>query len=145
MPSSRTLPNIVLRMQQHLTTFDFVLQHNDFASAKLKALQMNMDLEPMWRITVGHGIDKQSLPSIIDGSRAKYSADDLKNARLLDADCPECKSSIGIYDIHSPPESMTTLQKIRSTTNEMQWLTHFMILLEDRISFVGYKKGWWNE
>ncbi len=137
---SRTLPNIVMRMQQHAQTFDFALQHNDFATAKLKALQMNMDLEPEYRVLIGHGIDKSSLPK-----KDKLTEDDLDKAELLDNDCPQCKNSISIYDVHPPPDLITASEKTNAFATEMEWLTNLIILIEKQISFVGYKKGWWNE
>ena len=131
---------MVARMQQHLATFDFALSHSDFSVAKLKALQMNIDLEMDKQVLIGHGIDKATLLSDV---KDKHEA--IAHARLLDPDCRLCQNSSAVMDIHPPPEIYNAKDKTNRVSIEMQWLTEFVLKVEERIRDVGYKKGWWNE
>jgi len=139
MVSSRTLPNIVARMQQHLSAFDFCLQQGDFASAKLKAMQMNMDLEPDKQVKIGHGIDALTIP------KDAKTKEDLEQAKLLDPHCHLCKGSTEICHIHPPQELLDARSKNNRIAIEMEWLTRFILLVENQIREVGYTKGWWAE
>jgi len=139
MPQSKTIPNIVARMQQHLTAFDFCLQRNDMGGAKLKAMMMNLDLDKEKQVTIGHGINKDSIPENITDET------DLKDAILLDPDCEDCKTSTQQHDIHPPPEIYNVKDKNNRGAIEMAWLTAFACCIEDKIRQEGYTKGWWNE
>jgi len=139
MVASRTQPNLVARMQQHLTAFDFCLQAGDYAGCKLKAMQMNMDLEPDMQVTVGHGINRATVP------KDAKTSNDFARASLLDDSCDLCKSSNQVHDMHTPPELDDARSKNNKIAIEMQWLTEYILLVESQIRILGYRKGWWNE
>jgi len=139
MPQSTTKPSIASRIQQHLTAFDFSLQAGDFAVSKLKAMQMNMDLEPDKQVKIGHGIDKATIP------KEASTPEDFKTGKLLDAQCKECQESILLCDIHPPQNLQDAREKNNRLAIEMQWLTQFILLVENQIREVGYAKGWWAE
>ncbi len=139
MVQSSTKPSIASRIQQHLTAFDFCLQQGDFATAKLKAMQMNMDLEPDKQIKIGHGIDAQSITD-----HAK-TTNDYKDAKLLEPHCKACQESTDVCHIHPPQELMDAKAKNNRAGIEMLWLTTFILMVENQIREVGYAKGWWAE
>ena len=136
---SSTKPSIASRIQQHLTAFDFCLQQGDFATAKLKAMQMNMDLEPDKQVKIGHGIDSQTV------DKNAKTTEDFDKAKLLDPHCQDCKASSDVCDIHPPQELLDARAKNNRSAIEMEWLTKFILLVENKVREVGYQKGWWAE
>ena len=131
-------PNIVARMQEHSMAFSYCVENNDLAGALLKIQQLNMDLPVNDRIIVGHGIDKATLPN-------SNNPEDLKNAKLIDAECQDCKKSNLQVDMHIPFQALSGQERLHLRDAHFEWLTKFAVLVESRISEVGYKRGWWSE
>ena len=118
--------------------FSYCVENNDLAGALLKIQQLNMDLPRSDRIIIGHGIDKATIPPNADESN-------LKNAKLIDADCQDCKSSTLQVDAHSPFQAISGQERLHLRDAHFEWLTNFSVLVEARIAEVGYKRGWWRE